>query len=37
MSEQSFNEFVVDDDAVALIAICLVQVRLKILGFLQSP
>jgi len=36
MSERSFTEWVFDDDVVAWLAICLVQVRLKILGFLQS-
>jgi len=36
MSKQNFNEFVVDDGAVAWLAICLIRVHLKIPGPLQS-
>jgi len=36
MSEQSINESVVDNAAVALLAPCLVQICLKILESVQS-
>jgi hypothetical protein len=36
MSEESFNEYLVDDAAAAWLAICLIQVHLKISGPLQS-